>query len=150
MPDDADLIRRAILRDRSAAGEIYDRFAPLVLAIARDATNRPDEVDELIQEIFLRVLSRLSQVRQPETLAGWIVQVSRSQVADFERLRGRRRLRESPLSEDPVESQPVELADTRAQVRSAIASNVEVMATQQGRRQRTHDTIGQARDGRNV
>ena len=38
MADDADLATRAAAGDRDAAGEIYDRYAPLVRAILLDIT----------------------------------------------------------------------------------------------------------------
>lgn len=121
MSDDAELVRKSIQGDRLAAGAIYDRFSPLVRAIAWDATSRPQEVDELVQEIFLRVLTHLGQLRQGEALAGWIVQVARRQVVDFARHRGKQQLRESPLAEDSADSTHPRPGEDVDRVRSAIA-----------------------------
>ncbi|HXY33998.1 MAG TPA: sigma factor [Planctomycetaceae bacterium] len=54
MGDDAELARRILARDREAAGQIYDRYAPLVRAVLLDATGSLPEADELVQEVFVR------------------------------------------------------------------------------------------------
>ena len=85
MRTDSGLVQDALAGQRDAAGAIYDRYVPLVRGIVSDSTWSADESDELVQEIFLRVLTHLRTLRQPDHLAGWIVQITRNQVAEFQR-----------------------------------------------------------------
>ena len=93
MANDAELARRAAAGNREAAGEIYDRYAPLVRAILLDATGSLPESNELLQEVFLLAFSRFGQLKQPESLAAWIVGIARHQGSEFRRQAGRRRRR---------------------------------------------------------
>ena len=57
--------------------------------------------DDLTQEIFVRVLRRLPEVKDPRRVAGWIFQIARNVVADhFRRSRATASVRETDLSED--------------------------------------------------
>src|SRR5579863_1545190 len=121
MRTDAELAKRAALGDRDAAGEIYDRYAPLLRAILLDATGSLSEADDLLQEVFVRALTRLSQLRRPERLCGWLVGIARRQGTDYRRQAGRRRRRFTPFAAEPAapaESQSNETIDC---VRRAIA-----------------------------
>jgi len=102
MMDDAELARRAAAGDREAAGAIYDRYAPLVRAILLDATGSLGEANDLLQEVFLRALGGLRQLRQPELLCAWLVGIARRQGTEYRRTKARERLRFSPLAEDPA------------------------------------------------
>ena len=120
MPSDAELVRDALGGNREAAGQIYDRYVPLVRAIARDASSSSLEADELVQEIFLRVLTQLGTLRQPDHLAGWIVQIARNQVTEFQRRTVKSRQREGPVTLDPVDLRIAEPREEIERVRSAI------------------------------
>jgi len=73
MEDDAALTRRVLAGDREAAGAIYDRYAPLVRAVLLDATGSLPEADELLQEVFVRGLTQLSQLRRPDRVGAWMI-----------------------------------------------------------------------------
>ena len=57
--EDADLVRRIAVGEQDAAGEIYDRYAPLVRAILLDAAGSLTEANDLVQDVFLRALAGL-------------------------------------------------------------------------------------------
>src|SRR5262245_19970366 len=100
MMDDAELVRRARVGEREAAGAIYDRYAALVRAVLLDATGSLAEANELVQEVFLRALGGLAALRLPELLGGWLVGIARRQGADYRRSKARERQRMSSLVED--------------------------------------------------
>jgi RNA polymerase sigma-70 factor (ECF subfamily) len=102
MAIDADLAKRAAAGDREAAGAIYDRYAPLVRAVLLDATGSLPEANDLVQEVFLRALSRLGQLRRPERLCAWLIGISRRQGNEYRRQAGRRRRRFTPLVDEAV------------------------------------------------
>jgi RNA polymerase sigma-70 factor (ECF subfamily) len=104
MVNDADLSRRAIAGDRNAAGEIYDRYAPLVRAILLDATGSVDEANDLVQEVFVRAFAGLAQLRQPELLCGWLAGIARRQGAEYRRSKAQQRRRFKELVDDPFQT----------------------------------------------
>jgi len=127
MADDADLATRAAAGDRDAAGEIYDRHAPLVRAILLDATGSWTEANDLVQEVFLRAFGRLGQLRRPELLCGWLVGIARRQAADYRRHAARGRRLFTSLIDEPADerhgddgSTGTRAADAIDEVRQAI------------------------------
>jgi len=72
----ADLVIRAQDGDRDAFGELVEQFQPTVHAIALRRLGNPSEALELTQEVFLHVLRRIHQLREPERFAGWLRQVA--------------------------------------------------------------------------
>jgi RNA polymerase sigma-70 factor (ECF subfamily) len=120
MTNDADLARRAAVGDREAAGEIYDRYAPLVRALLLDATGSLPEANELVQEVFLRALSRLGQLRRPDRLCAWLIGIARSQGIEYRRQAGRRRRRFLPLVDEAVSAVEQGTNETIELVRAAV------------------------------
>lgn len=99
MDDDAELTRRILAGDREAAGAVYDRYAPLVRAVLLDAAGSLQEADELLQDVFVRGLTQLAQLRQPERLGAWLLSIARRQGQEFRRQAGRHRRRFTPFTD---------------------------------------------------
>ena len=74
--DLAIVVRRAQDGDREAFGELVEQFQPTVYAIALRRLGNPSDALEMTQEIFLHVLKRIRQLREPERFAGWLRQVA--------------------------------------------------------------------------
>jgi len=72
----AGLVRRAQDGDRDAFGLLVQQFEPTVKAIALRRLGNQNEALELTQEVFLHVMRRLGQLREPERFAGWLRQVT--------------------------------------------------------------------------
>jgi RNA polymerase sigma-70 factor (ECF subfamily) len=72
----ADLVQRAQDGDREAFGRLVEQFQPTVQAIALRRLGNLSEAMELTQEVFLHVLRRIGQLREPERFAGWLRQVA--------------------------------------------------------------------------
>lgn len=66
--------------------ELRDRLHAF---IARRVDN-PADVDDLLQEVFLRIHQHLSMVKNTERLTAWIFQLTRNVIADFYRAAPRR------------------------------------------------------------
>lgn len=82
----------------AAAGEIWDRFAALVRGLLRRSLGPDHDVEDHVQEVFLRFFSRLRELREPSAVRSFLVgitlRVSRSE------LRRRRLRRWLHLTED--------------------------------------------------
>ena len=74
--DLAALVVRAQRGDREAFGELVEQFERTVHAICLRRLGNPSEALELTQEVFLHVMNRLDQLREPERFAGWLRQVA--------------------------------------------------------------------------
>jgi RNA polymerase sigma-70 factor, ECF subfamily len=72
----AELVERAQAGDREAFGELVEQFQRTVYAIALGRLGNASEASELTQEVFLHVMRRLGQLREPERFAGWLRQVT--------------------------------------------------------------------------
>ncbi|MHB1557524.1 MAG: RNA polymerase sigma factor [Isosphaeraceae bacterium] len=72
----AALVGRAQRGDRAAFGELVEQFQPTVYAIALRRLGNASDALELTQEVFLHVLRRIGQLREPERFAGWLRQVA--------------------------------------------------------------------------
>ena len=74
--DLAIVVRRAQRGDREAFGALVEQFQPTVYAIALRRLGNASDALELAQEVFLHVLQRIGQLREPERFAGWLRQVA--------------------------------------------------------------------------
>ena len=70
------LVVRAQGGDRAAFGTLVAQFERTVHAICLRRLGNPSEALELTQEVFLHVMNRLDQLREPERFAGWLRQVA--------------------------------------------------------------------------
>jgi RNA polymerase sigma-70 factor (ECF subfamily) len=72
----AELVSRAQDGDRDAFGSLVEQFQPTVHAIALRRLGNASEAAEMTQEVFLHVMRRIHQLREPERFAGWLRQVA--------------------------------------------------------------------------
>ncbi len=70
------LVNRAREGDREAYGELATRFQPTVYAVALARLRNPTEAQELAQEVFVHVLTKLDQLRDAQCFAGWLRQIT--------------------------------------------------------------------------
>ena len=70
------VVERARSGDRSAYGELVERFQPTVYAVALARLRNPTEAQELAQEVFLHGMKKLAQLRDPQCFAGWLRQIT--------------------------------------------------------------------------
>jgi RNA polymerase sigma-70 factor, ECF subfamily len=68
----AELVLEAQTGDRAALGEIARRYHGVVYGTALRRLGHDGEAQELTQEVFVQVLRKIGQLRQPECLAGWL------------------------------------------------------------------------------
>jgi RNA polymerase sigma-70 factor (ECF subfamily) len=70
------LVERARAGDRLAYGNLIERFQPTVYAMALARLRNPTEAQELVQEVFIHAMTKLTQLRDPHCFAGWLRQIT--------------------------------------------------------------------------
>jgi RNA polymerase sigma-70 factor, ECF subfamily len=81
---DKMLVEAARRGDRAAFGRLYDRYAGLVHGVLL-AKVRLDEVDDLVQDVFMTALRRLSTLREAGSFGAWLVAIARNRANDYYR-----------------------------------------------------------------
>jgi RNA polymerase sigma-70 factor (ECF subfamily) len=74
--DDAGLVRAIRDGDPRAPRVLWDRHARLVYRILRRSLGRQDEVEDLVQEVFLSLWRRLPTLREPRALPAFLVTIT--------------------------------------------------------------------------
>ncbi len=82
--DDAMLVIAARDGDRAAFGRLYDRYARMVHGVLL-AKVPVVEVDDLVQEVFLLALRRLSTLREAGSFGAWLATIARNLAKDYYR-----------------------------------------------------------------
>jgi RNA polymerase sigma-70 factor, ECF subfamily len=99
------LLEAAVNGDNHALGELVRRTQPLVWRVCTALGSR-GEVEDLVQETYLRALRSLPNYRGESPVRSWLLSIARNVCADHVRRRGRRtrlmdRLRRERLGGPP-------------------------------------------------
>ena len=105
---DGALVRAAVAGDRRAYHAIWKKYAPLVQRLVRRFFGPGPDHPDVCQEAFLRVFRRITEVRDPDALAGFVVSVT----LGVARNEARRRKVRSIVGLRPTEDMPA-MADDR-------------------------------------
>jgi len=73
------------------------RYSPRVFAMARRYARRESEVEDIVQEVWLKAFEKLNSFRGEAPFEHWLMRLSVRVCYDF--LRGHQRNRETPFSE---------------------------------------------------
>ena len=100
LSEDAKLVDAARDGDRAAFGHLYERYARMVhgVLLARVPLG---EVDDLVQDVFMRALRRLSTLRENGSFGGWLAAIARNLANDYYR----RSVPEDQLTDDTPDSE---------------------------------------------
>lgn len=97
--EDASLVGAACDGDRAAFGQLYERYARVVHGILLSRVPSED-VDDLVQDVFLNAWRRLRTLRDHEAFGAWLAAIARNRAADHHR---RSAVREELPEELPAE-----------------------------------------------
>jgi len=99
-PPDASTAERSRILE-----EAYERYLPYVAKMGFRLLGRPDEVDDLIQDVFVAAAERLPYLREPGALKGWLASITVRTA--LKKLRRRRLRRMLSLSDEPISARDV-------------------------------------------
>lgn len=111
MPDDdvppfdlAGCLDRVRRRDQQAARELVDHLYPLVIRIVRSHLPRRVQEEDLAQEVFMKMFSRLEQYQGAVPFPHWVSRIAVTTCIDHLRAQKRRpEFRWADLSENEAE-----------------------------------------------
>ena len=109
---EARLVERVAAGDEEAFGELYRMFAPLVHGIVLARVPR-DEVQDIVQEVFLSAYKNLHTLRDKNAVGAWLAMIARNRAVEFYR------------QAKPTEELPEELKgkdDSRAEAREILTA----------------------------
>jgi RNA polymerase sigma-70 factor, ECF subfamily len=105
-----ELIEQARGGNEAAFNGIVQAYRKRILGTIARLINRPEDVEDVGQEVFLRLYFSLDQLRTPEVFEPWLYRLTVNAAYDY--LRRQRRRRESRMSD--LSEQQVLMADAAA------------------------------------
>jgi RNA polymerase sigma-70 factor, ECF subfamily len=105
-----EIIERARAGDDGAFNEIVRAYRKRILGTIARLIGRPEDVDDVGQEVFLRLYFSLDQLRTPEVFEPWLYRLTVNAAYDY--LRRQKRRPESRMSD--LSEQQVMMADASA------------------------------------
>ena len=82
--EDGRLVRAARDGNSAAFAVLYERYARLVHGLLLVRVGRED-VDDLVQDVFLSAWRQLDRLRDPAAFGGWVAIIARNRAMDFHR-----------------------------------------------------------------
>jgi RNA polymerase sigma factor (sigma-70 family) len=93
MEFDRELIVRAQAGDRSAHEAIVDQFSAMVFRLISRFFRTREDVEDIAQDVFLKLFARIDQVHPDENFPGWLARVTVNTC--YDELRKTRRRKEA-------------------------------------------------------
>jgi RNA polymerase sigma-70 factor, ECF subfamily len=107
---DFELIIRAQKGDSAAFNDVVLAYRKRILGTIARLIARPDDVEDVGQEVFLRLYFSLDQLRSPEVFEPWLYRLTVNAAYDY--LRKQKRRQESRMAD--LSEQQVMMADAVA------------------------------------
>lgn len=107
---DFELIERARSGDDGAFNQVVQAYRKRILGTIARLIGRPEDVEDVGQEVFLRLYFSLDQLRTAEVFEPWLYRLTVNAAYDY--LRRQRRRHESRMSD--LSEQQVMMADAAA------------------------------------
>jgi RNA polymerase sigma-70 factor (ECF subfamily) len=128
---DFELIERARSGDAAAFTQMVSTYRKRIFGTIARLIGRPDDVEDVAQDVFVRLYYSLDQLRTPEVFEPWLYRLTVNAAYDY--LRRQRRRPESRLSD--LSEQQVMMADAAAgkeaeletQYRRAVSEEVQAL-----------------------
>ncbi|MGH7702101.1 MAG: sigma-70 family RNA polymerase sigma factor [Gemmatimonadales bacterium] len=104
--NDSDLVRRMSAGDESAVGSLYDRYGPVLYAVAYRIVGQRADAEEIVTEAFAQAWREAARFESSRgSVAAWLTMIARSRALDLVRARRRRdRITETAARERPDEA----------------------------------------------
>lgn len=75
----ADLVHAAVSGDEQAWDALVERYSPLLMSVLRRYRMSPDDLRDVAQTVWLRLIENLGNLREPRALPSWIITTARNE-----------------------------------------------------------------------
>jgi len=96
-PDDRELITEVLKGDPASFEPLVKKYSPRVFATARRYARRENEVEDIVQEVWIKAYQKLASFRGEAPFEHWLMRLAVRTCYDF--LRQHQRNRESTFTE---------------------------------------------------
>ncbi|MEK7685898.1 MAG: sigma-70 family RNA polymerase sigma factor [Verrucomicrobiota bacterium] len=126
-PADSELIAAVLQGDVASFEPLVKKYQPRVFATVRRYARREDEVEDIVQEVFIKAFQKLASFRAEAPFEHWLMRLTVRTCYDF--LRGHQRNREITFADisDPEHdwlercaTRPQEASETSAAARQLV------------------------------
>ena len=91
MKSDSELIAAVLRGDSESFESLIRKYQPRVFATARRYARREDEVEDIVQEIFIKAFQKLSSYRGDAPFEHWLMRLAVHTCYDFLRMHQRKK-----------------------------------------------------------
>jgi RNA polymerase sigma-70 factor (ECF subfamily) len=130
---DFELIQRARAGDGAAFNQVVVAYRKRILGTIARLISRPEDVEDVGQEVFLRLYFSLDQLRSAEVFEPWLYRLTANAAYDYLRKRRRR-----------MESRMADLSEQQVLVADALAGGK--ADRDEGQRRRVRETVDELLD----
>jgi RNA polymerase sigma-70 factor, ECF subfamily len=96
-PSEAELIAAVVKGDAARFEPLVQKYSPRVFATARRYARRESEVEDIVQEVWMKAFQKLGSFRGEAPFEHWLMRLAVRTCYDF--LRGHQRNRETAFTE---------------------------------------------------
>lgn len=96
-PTEAELIAAVLKGDAGCFEPLVEKYSPRIFATARRYARRESEVEDIVQEVWMKAFQKLGSFRGDAPFEHWLMRLAVRTCYDF--LRGHQRNREASFSE---------------------------------------------------
>jgi RNA polymerase sigma-70 factor (ECF subfamily) len=139
---DEVLARRVQRGDRAALERLVTRYLRPIHAVAASYLAERADIEDAVQETFLRALDRIATYQPARRFAPWLYQIARNVARD--RVASSARRRTEPLLDSDIEDagpDPESMLE-RSEIRRRVAAAIADLPEQQRTAFRLHDVEG--------
>jgi RNA polymerase sigma-70 factor (ECF subfamily) len=123
-----DLIQKAQQGDAAAFNQVVTAYRRRILGTISRLIGRPEDVEDVAQEVFIRLYFSLGQLRTPEVFEPWLYRLTVNASYDYLR-KSRRR----------IESRMADLSEQQVMMADAVAGSR--VQTEESEKRRVRDTV---------
>ena len=87
--EDADLVREALEGNQLSFQLLVERYQGRLFGLARHYTRNTVEVEDIVQDAFLKAFSRLETFQHQSSFYTWLYRIATNTILDFMKRRGR-------------------------------------------------------------
>jgi RNA polymerase sigma-70 factor (ECF subfamily) len=88
---DAELVKGVLKRDESCFEELLNRYGSKVLNLAMRITRNPEDSEEILQDVFITIFTKLQSFEHKAQFSSWLYRVTMN--SSFMKIRARNRRR---------------------------------------------------------